>query len=186
MGNRGILHDENNQVVKAWAHKAWVSCVLSFKESHRRPFTQGTYSELFFLDEATAFAAGHRPCACCQWGRHLHFKETWLRANFAEDARSSVKMPEIDKVLHNERAIRGGGKQTFDSKLSDLPAGAMFEHDERAFLVATRGYLPWSFEGYGAPKSMDGTASVKVLTPASMVRAFVAGFIPHAHPSANG
>ncbi|MFV0679418.1 hypothetical protein [Ottowia sp.] len=187
MGNRGILHDECNRIVKPWAHKAWVTCLLSFKEIKRpRPFSQGNYSELFFLDETTAFSAGHRPCAHCQRERHLRFKEAWLRANVAEAARSSTNMPEIDNALHNERAIRGGGKQTFDATLSDLPVGAMLEYEGQAFLVATRGYLPWSFEGYGSPRNIDGGMSIKVLTPESIVRTFAIGFIPNAHSSANG
>jgi len=187
MGNRGILHDENNKIVRPWAHKAWVTCLLSFKEIKRpRPFSKGNYSELFFLDEATAFAAGHRPCAYCQRERHLLFKEAWLQANIEESARPSVRMPDIDNALHNERAIRGGGKRTFDAPLSDLPFGSMFEHEGNALLVAARGYLPWSFEGYGAPQHIDGKMSVRVLTPQSLLGAFSAGFVPNVHSSANG
>jgi hypothetical protein len=187
MGNRGILHDEFNQIVRPWAHKAWVTCLLSFKGIKRpRPFSQGNYSELFFLDEATAFSAGHRPCAYCQRERHLCFKETWLRANVEESTRPSVRMPDIDNVLHNERAIRGGGKRTFDAPLFDLPFGSMFEYEGNALLVAVRGYLPWSFEGYGAPRHIGSKTSVRVLTPESIVRAFSAGFVPNMHSSANG
>lgn len=187
MGNRGILHDENNEIVRPWAHKAWVTCLLSFKEIKRpRPFSKGNYSELFFLDEATAFAAGHRPCAYCQRERHMRFKEAWQRANVDESALPSVRAPDIDKVLHNERAIRGGGKRTFDAPLSDLPLGSMFESKGHALLVAPRGYLPWSFEGYGAPMHIDCKALVRVLTPHSVLRAFSAGFTPKVHVSANG
>lgn len=187
MGNRGILHDESSRIVRPWAHKAWVTCLLSFREiKRRRPFSKGTYSELFFLDEATAFAAGHRPCAYCQRERHQIFKIAWLQANIDDQCRTSIHMPEIDKTLHNERAIRGGGKQTFDTKLSDLPIGAIFEHDRNAFLVANRGYLPWSFERYGRPTSIDGTTPVRVLTPRSIVRTFANGFVPYVHPSADG
>lgn len=187
MGNRGILHNENNKVVRPWAHKAWVTCLLSFKELKRpRPFSKGNYSELFFLDEATAFAAGHRPCAYCQRERHLRFKEAWLRANFEEGARLSVRMRDIDKVLHDERTIRGGSKRTFDALLSDLPLGSMFEYEGNALLVAARGYLPWSFEGYGAPQHIDDKALVRVLTPQSVLRAFCVGFVPNVHVSANG
>lgn len=187
MGNRGILHDKNNHIVRPWAHKAWITCLLSYKGVKRpRPFSPGNYSELFFLDEVTAFSAGHRPCAYCQRERHRRFKEAWLSANVAHEARFSTKMPDVDRVLHAERALPDRRKRTFEAQLSDLPLGAMFESRGNAFLVATRGYLPWSFEGYGEPRSIGGTTEVRVLTPASIVRTFADGFVATAHPSANG
>jgi len=186
MGNRGILHDEANSIVRPWAHKAWVTCLLEFKNIKRpKPFSHGNYSELFFVDEATAFAAGHRPCAYCQRARHLEFKGAWVRANVSEDLRASTKMPDIDKVIHAERAVSGGGKKTYDARLVELPHGAIFQHEDVAYLVSVRGCLPWSFDGYGAPKAMDVAAIVKVLTPRSIVRAFAAGFAPIVHQSAD-
>ena len=89
------------------------------------PFSQNNYSELFFLDEVTALAAGHRPCARCQPKRYVSFKQAWLHANVAEGLPSSTRMSEIDTLLHSERAIRGGGKRTFDASLAELPLGAM-------------------------------------------------------------
>jgi hypothetical protein len=186
MGNRGILHDSENRIVRPWAHNGWVTCLLEFKGIRRAtPFSQGNYSELFFLDEATAFAAGHRPCAYCQRARHLEFKGAWVRANVSEDLRASTKMPDIDKVIHAERAISGGGKRTYDARLVELPHGAIFEHEDVAYLVSARGYLPWSFSGYGAAQNIDEAGLVKVLTPRSVVRAFVAGFTPIVHKSAS-
>jgi len=186
MGNRGILHDEGNSIVRPWAHKAWVTCLLEFKDIKRsKPFSQGNYSELFFFDEATAFAAGHRPCAYCQRARQVEFKDAWVRANVQEDLRASTKMPDIDKVLHAERAISGGGKRTYDARLVELPHGAIFEHKDVAYLVSVRGNLPWSFSGYGAAQNIDETELVKVLTPRSIVRAFAAGFTPIIHKSAS-
>jgi hypothetical protein len=185
MGNRGILHDDGNKIIKPWAHKAWVTCLLEFKGITRpKPFSQGNYSELFFLDEVTAFAAGHRPCAYCQRARHLEFKDAWVRANVPEELRASTKMPDIDKVIHAERAIFGGGKKTYDAPLVELPTGSMFEYENTAYLVATRGYLPWSFNGYGTPRHIDPRAIVKVLTPRSIVRAFAEAFMPRVHPCA--
>lgn len=185
MGNRGILHDDGNQIVRPWAHRAWVTCLLEFNGIKRaRPFSPGNYSELFFIDEATAFAAGHRPCAQCQRARHLEFKDAWVRANVADDLRAKTLMPDVDKVLHAERTVPGGGKGTFDAPLSELPRGAIFEYEEAAYLVSARGYLPWSFDGYGEPQDIDAAAVVKVLTPRSVVRAFEAGFAPLVHPSA--
>lgn len=179
MGKRGILHDDGNRIVRPWAHKAWVTCSLEFNGIKRpKPFSPGNYSELFFIDEATAFAAGHRPCAHCQRARHREFKDAWVRANVADELRASTLMPAIDRVLHTERGVPGGRKVTFDAPLVELPLGAMFEYDEAAYLVAATGYLPWSFDGYGAAKSIDRTSVVKVLTPQSIIRALVGGFTP--------
>lgn len=97
-----------------------------------------------------------------------------------------MNMPEIDKTLHSERAIRGGSKKTYDAVLSRLPVGAMFEHDHRAFLVASRGNLPWSFDGYGDPIQINDNTTVRVLTPPSIIRTFEIGFLPDLHPSAKG
>lgn len=186
MGNRGILHDSGNSIVRPWAHKAWVTCLLEFNGIKRpRPFSSGNYSELFFVDEATAFAAGHRPCAHCQRARHREFKDAWTRANVAEELRATTLMPDLDRVLHAERCVPGGRKVTFDAPLIDLPQGAMFEYEDAAYLVAAAGYLPWSFEGYGEPKAMNAAAVVKVLTPRSVVSAYLNGFKPRVHPSAD-
>jgi hypothetical protein len=185
MGNRGILHDDENKIVRPWAHKAWVTCLLEFNGIKRpKPFSAGNYSELFFIDEAAAFAAGHRPCAHCQRARHREFKDAWVRANVAEELRASTLMPAIDRVLHAERCVPGGRKVTFDAPLVELARGAMFEYEDAVYLVADAGYLPWSFDGYGVAKDIGGTAVVKVLTPQSVVRAFEEGFMPMVHSSA--
>lgn len=163
-----------------------MTSLLEFKSIKRsRLFSRGNYSELFFLDEATAFAAGHRPCAYCQRTRHMEFKDAWVRANVQQGHRASTSMPDIDKVLHAERAIRGGGKKTYGAPLAELPRGAIFEHEGLAYLVSTQGYLPWSFIGYGAPQNIGLATVVKVLTPRSIIRAFVEGFTPTVHSSAD-
>jgi hypothetical protein len=186
MGNRGILHDDGDRIVRQWAHRAWVTCLLEFKGIKRpKPFSPGNYSELFFIDEATAFAAGHRPCAHCQRTRHLEFKEAWVRANVPDQLLASTLMRDIDKVLHAERTVPGGGKGTFDAPLVELPRGAIFEYEGIAYLVSSVGYLPWSFGGYGAAKSIGAATVVKVLTPQSVVRAFANGFTPLVHTSAS-
>lgn len=186
MGNRGILHDDENRIVRSWAHKAWVTCLLEFKSTKRpKPFSPGNYSELFFIDEATAFAAGHRPCAYCQRERHLEFKKAWVGANMAEKTGAPISMSEVDQTLHAERARKGGAKMTFDAALCSLPVGVMFEHQDAAYLVSPRGFLPWSFSGYGQRAEMDAAATVRVLTPRSVVQAFAHGFEPKFHSSAN-
>jgi hypothetical protein len=132
---------------------------------------------------ATAFAAGHRPCAHCQSARYRQFKDAWIHANVAEGLRATTLMPAIDRVLHAERCVPGGRKVAFDAPLVELPRGAMFEYEDAAYLVAAAGYLPWSFEGYGEPKAMNAAAVVKVLTPRSVVNAYLNGFEPRVHPS---
>ena len=185
MGNRGILHNDRNEIIKPWAHKAWVTCLLEYKGIKRpKPFSKGSYSELFFLDEATAFAAGHRPCAYCQRARHLAFKASWVRANVPEEMRASTSIPDVDKILHSERTAPHGAKKTFDATLVELPLGTIFEHEGSTYLVAEAGYLPWSFAGYGPLRAIDHTRVVQVLTPPSTVRIFTQGFVPSVHVSA--
>lgn len=186
MGNRGILHDKDNQIIRPWAHKGWVSCLTAFKGIKRpKPFSEGNYSELFFLDEATAFAAGHRPCSYCQRNRSHEFREAWLQANVTDSTqRETMRMPDIDKVLHAERAIRGGGKVTFEAPMFELSVGTIFEHENSAYLLTSRGALPWSFDGYGVPQAINDELQVRVITPRSIVNAFRLGFLPIIHESA--
>jgi hypothetical protein len=184
MGNRGILHDSEQKIRRQWAHKGWVACTLSFGEIRRPVFAPGNYSELFFLDEATSLAAGHRPCNTCQRERHAGFRKAWLKANIAGPGDKFVPVAEIDRILHAERAIPGGGKRTFDAALRDLPRGTMFGYGDNAYLVWKRGILQWSFGGYTPATAIPPDTQVRVLTPASVVRMFAAGFEPRVHPSA--
>lgn len=183
MGNRGILHNESRQIVRPWAGKPWVTCALQFNGVRRPLFDKGTYSELFFLDEATAFAAGHRPCNYCRKARYAEFKSAWLRTNRPDSADRATPITEIDKVLHAERAIPGGGKVKFRAELCDLPNGTMFEYKDAAYLIWSGAVHRWSFDGY-TPSSMEvGPQRVEVLTPASIVRMFRNGFISSVHAS---
>jgi hypothetical protein len=185
MGNRGILHDDQKRIVRPWVHKAWVTCLLSFKDIRREEvFTPGNYSELFFLDEATAFAAGHRPCFYCQRERGLQFRAEWLAANVAAALHADCKMPAMDAQLHAERTAGRGLKQTYPEVLAALPVGTLFEHAGSAWLLAPDGCRPWSFGGYGDAAALPDTTEVAVLTPRSIVAAFRHGFTPHIHPSA--
>ena len=186
MGNRGILHNAENKIVRPWAHKSWVTCLLSYKDIKRaKPFSAGNYSELFFLDEATAFAAGHRPCSYCQRERSNLFKTAWLNANVPCTEHSNFSMPKLDAHLHEERALRGGTKITYQASLASLPKGAMFAHNGVFFLIGANGYIPWTFSGYGLAVDLNPTTMVSVLTPKSIVAAFKHGFQPQLHPSAS-
>jgi len=185
MGNRGILHDDEGRIVRPWAHKAWVVCLLSFKGMRRpRPFSPGNYSELFFLDEATALAAGHRPCTYCQRERSNAFKAAWVDANVALQQRAHFRLSALDSRLHQERVVRGGGKVTYRTAVASLPIGTMFALDGAAFLVHRAGHRPWSFGGYGAAVHLPPHTPVDVLTPKSVVAALACGFEPRIHESA--
>jgi len=181
MGNRGILHDDEQRIRRPWQHQAWICCQLSFKDRKRALFSPGSYSELFFLDEATAFAAGHRPCGECRRERYQLFKAWWTQAH---QPGSSVTSAQVDKVLHAERTLRGGGKRTYQATLSELPPGTFFEHGGIPYLVWHHGYRPWSFDGYGRAVDWPSDTQVRELTPASIVTLFRLGFVPQVHPSA--
>jgi hypothetical protein len=173
MGNRGVLHDASRNVVRQWRSRAWILCRLQFKDRRRPVFAAGRYSELFFLDEATAYAAGHRPCAECNRERFNQFKRGW-----------SMKAADIDRMLHAER-IAGGEKLTYPARLDELPDGVMVERDGVALLVRGDALLPWSFTGYGDPIPRPPKSTrLRVLTPPAMVRAIAQGLRPQIHPSA--
>lgn len=185
MGNRGILHDENRRVVSHWKLRAWITCVLQFRGRQRTPFSPRRYSELFFLDEATAFAAGHRPCAECRRARYNEFKAAWLAANPSRIDAVNPKIGEIDRILHAERVQKSGGKISYEAPYGALPPGTMIEHDAAACLVWGGGLHRWSFAGYARMPAVPSRSDrVRVLTPASVVRLFAAGFVPQVHDSA--
>ena len=168
MGNRGVLHDESKAIVAPWRVKRWITCALRFHGRHRQVFAPRRYSELFFLDEATAFAAGHRPCAECRRERYKEFRAAWGAAAGAD---------EIDAVLHAERVTPQGGKRTYQAELLELPVGTMVEVNGAPCLVRDGSLWPWSFSGYGKPVRLKNQ-NVIVLTPRSIVRAFARGFQP--------
>lgn len=184
MGNRGILHDAKDQIVRQWQHKSWVTCLLNFKGLVRKPFSPNNYSELFFLDEATALSAGHRPCGYCQRDRFQLFKDTWFKANPTTDGAVIQTIGVIDKALHEQRVASGGSKVTFTAILGELPTGAMFENDGVTYLNWHSGALPWSFKGYGRPVEIAPSTSVNVLTPISIVQVLGSGFKPEVHQTA--
>lgn len=182
MGNRGVLHDESRRIVAPWRTKRWITCVLEFRGRKREVFAPRRYSELFFLDEATSLAAGHRPCAECRRERYNAFRAAWAAAHGRDG--EPPRADEMDAGIHAERAMRGGGKKTYEAALSSLPEGAFIEHDGRPWLVRRGRVLPWSFAGYGMASILKTSATVRVLTPESLVRTIRAGFTPGIDPSA--
>ncbi|MEZ8820418.1 hypothetical protein AB4264_10535 [Vibrio sp. 10N.261.55.B8] len=178
LGNRGILHNEKKEIIRPWKHINWVLCELNFKERKRQVFSQNSYSELFFLDEATALSAGHRPCASCRRQRFDEFKQAWGAAQLSE-----LKVEEIDKVLHQDRAIRGGKKVTYNEKLENLPNGVFVELEGKPWLIWRNELHEWRPDGYRARADIYGDLNVTVLTPKCMVEIIVAGFIPQVDES---
>lgn len=182
MGNRGRLHNADKTIVRQWQLKAWITCNLSFKGIKREVFGN-SYSELFFLDEATAFAAGHRPCGTCARAKYQQFKQAWCEANHAGQ---TLTVAEWDKKLHAERLDDAQQKYHWQAPISQLPVGSMFQYQDQCLVIAPdRRLLIWQFEGYKQTLSLPDKTIVDVLTPPSIVKAFQHGYIPTLHPSAD-
>lgn len=185
-GNRGILHDEHRAVVRQHTSNAWITCELHWRNRRRPVMTGRTWTELFFLDEATALAAGHRPCAYCRRADYLAFVDAWSVGNPALAPTTGRRAPVVDAALHRERRLSDGTKRTTARRAAELPVGAMFEHHARAWLVSGDDIVvPWSFTGYGGPERLLD-AIVSVLTPASTVAALRSGYRPRFHHSVSG
>jgi hypothetical protein len=186
LGNRGVLHDAEGRIKRAWQLKRWIVCVLAFKGRKRQVMSPGHYTELFFLDEATALAAGHRPCAECRRERFNAFRMAWRSAH-AGCSGSLPSADEIDSQLHTERVGPDRSKRLFEASVDELPNGVFVQHakwGEDAFLVWHNGLLAWSAGGYTARWDCPKKAEVSVLTPASTVATIRAGYVPEIHPSA--
>jgi hypothetical protein len=189
MGNRGRLHDDARRIVRRVVpgYRAWVTCRLEFKGRRRAVMSPGRYTELFFLDEATALAAGHRPCGECRRADYRRFKALWLAANRRRIPGRDVPIAAIDRVLHRDRLGATGQPRTFSARLASLPDGVFVcVSGAREPLLLWRGTLrPWSPAGYGAPRAWPEAGDrVRVLTPRSTVAAIAAGYVPAFHASA--
>jgi len=182
MGNRGVLHTANKELKRQFKTKAWITCVLEFKARKRELMSPGLYTELFFLDEVTAFSAGHRPCAECRRPRYNEFRDAWILAN-NQERDSVIRAPQMDNVLHTER-IDGDQKVTWPHSLAGLPHGTMFQAGNKTYALCDGEVLEWNFEGYSAAIKEDLPETVDVLTPRSVVNIFMTGFRPEFHSSA--
>ena len=187
-GNRGgCMHTPDQRLHgRPWTNERWICCVLEFKGRRRKLMQPGLYTELFFLDEATAFAAGHRPCMECRRPDAKRFIEAWERGNLPPSERIR-SISEIDACAHQERVdAKTHAQLTQPARLAELPDGAMvtFEPTQSNPLLVWRGQLlPWSFGGYG--RASDATADVAtLLTPPSFVASFREGYLPSVHPTA--
>jgi hypothetical protein len=187
MGNRGILHDVEGRVKRAWQVKRWLVCVLDFRGRKRTVMMPNRYTELFFLDEATALAAGHRPCAECRHARFLAFCNAWKPAHSMDGDSPRPAADEIDSCLHAERVTTSRSKRSFTAALDGLPQGVFVTVQawgEQAYLLWGNRLLEWSPGGYRQQRPRPKGKAVRVLTPRSTVEAIRAGYAPEIHPSA--
>lgn len=174
MGNRGILHDAEGRLGPArWRHPHWIICLTAIRGRRRPLMAPGTYTELFFLDEAVALSAGHRPCAECRRAAYDAF-----RAAIGID-----RAPEIDRVLHAARVTRDRRQMRHRARAGDLPDGTFVLIDHAPCLIRGGAALPFAPAGYGAPRPRPDR-EVTVLTPVPAVAALRAGYAPVLHPSA--
>jgi len=186
MGNRGgRLHDDRKQLgPKRWVSNRWIACVLSFRGRKREVMAPGQYTELFFLDEATALSAGHRPCFECRRADAVRFTSHWIAAR-GDQGRTGGKLSadDMDHVLHVDRVRRDGSKATFPARLGELPDGTLVRWDGHPCLVFCGTLALWTPAGYREPQRFDAQVTVEVLTPRSIVEVIRAGYLPDLHES---
>ena len=181
-GNRGIIHDPATRTLlkKRWSTPAWLTCLCEFRGRRRKVMGERSWTELFFLDEATAFAAGHRPCFFCRREDAMRFQAAWETGNRVGDLRA----PDMDAVLHRERLDKGKKRlHPLPMRLDDLPDGAMVQDGAASFLIARGGAFRWSPGGYS--KTEATLKQALLLTPPSTLRAFAAGYRVVLHPTAS-
>ncbi len=183
MGNRGGCFHREDKTLKPrrWSSRQWICCVLSFKARRRRVFSPGLYTELFFLDEATALAAGHRPCFECRRADAVRFAATWAEAHALE---ASPRASDIDAVLHAERIASAPERPRDTALLGSLPDG-VFVRDGGAPSLVCRGRLfRWTHVGYEHRTELDTSRIVDIITPPAIVAVLRAGYRPHVHSTA--
>ena len=172
-GNRGCLHEDQGRIRRRWAAKRWIACRLEFRRWHRSPLMQpGKFTELFFLDEATAFAAGHRPCALCRREDYRRFGELWAQLHPGQ-----VGADAIDAQLHAERLTRPQKRAAGN--------GAFVLEEGVPWLVLGERLRRWTPAGYAEAKPMP--QRVTVITPPSLIEVLRRGWegaVPLLHPSA--
>jgi hypothetical protein len=178
MGNRGgrFHTDDQNLTSRRWASRQWICCVLEFKNRQRDVWGR-YYTELFFLDEVTAFAAGHRPCFECRR------KDAERFATLFSGKTTRASSSSMDKVLHAER-LSGKAKRIHRRKLDTLPDGAMVVLDGGSFAIRGKRLLRWTPSGYAGSKPRPRGIEVDVLTPPSTLAVLARGYAPRWHPSA--
>lgn len=183
-GNRGCLHDDLGRIRRRFPTTRWIACRLEYEGWERGRLLQpGLFTELFFLDEATAFAAGHRPCALCRREDYVRFSAIWRGLHPGQ-----VGADAMDAQLQEERIDPGTrARRLHEARLAELPDGAFVLHEEKPLLVLGRRLLGWAPAGYTAPRPRPGAAQVRLITPPSLVEVLRSGWrgvVPLFHPTA--
>jgi hypothetical protein len=183
-GNRGCLHDEHGRIRRHHATRRWIGCRLEFRGWHRGPMMQpGRFTELFFLDEATAFAAGHRPCALCRRADYVRLQHLWREMH--PDLLAGADA--IDAQLHSERLVLGSGTQRHhDASLDGLPDGAFVLREGEPLVVVGADLWRWTPAGYVDRTPQPSRAPARVITPPSLVSVLRSAWrplVPLLHPS---
>ncbi len=186
-GSRGVLVDRQGRLARYSRGRTWAICVLEYKGRRRQQWSPGRLTELFFLDEATGLAAGHRPCGECRYRDYQAFKQAW--AAWASGGRPGgndgrLGVQAIDARLHADRLIEPGIRRTYQAPLPELPDGTMVEHDGTPWLLYGGRLQAWTPGGYlDRPVEMPRTP-VTVITPRATVATLAAGYHPVVHPTA--
>lgn len=181
-GSRGCLVDAAGEMARFSSGRMWLICVLDFKGRRRVQWQPRRLTELYFLDEATGLAAGHRPCGECRNRDYREFRAAFSTA-FPDDPRGVAG---IDARLHADRLAGRGARRVLVADSGALPTGAMVRRDGACWLVRGDRLLPWSPGGYGPSVPYPGEAALEVLTPAATVAVLAGGYRPVLHPSALG
>ena len=180
-GNRGCLHDDKGRIRRRYSGRRWIACRLEFRGWRRSPLLQpGRFTELFFLDEATAFASGHRPCALCRREDYVRFGEIWRELHPGQRGADAM-----DAQLHSER-VDGGEQRRHEMRFDELPDGAFVLDSGDPHLVLGAELLRWTPSGYEARRARPDR-SATLITPPSLVHVLHAGWqgdVPLVHPSA--
>jgi len=176
-GNRGILHDDDKQIRRLFQLKAWITCTLEYKGRRREVMSPRTWTELFFLDEATAFSAGHRPCFFCRNQEAKNFKMHWIKGNPGYGFTMETSVQELDKVLHLERISKDKQKRTHEADIQLLPDSAFISLDGQPYLVKGAHLHLWTPFGYEGSIDRPGSGKAVLLTPPTIVNAFRAGYV---------
>jgi hypothetical protein len=178
MGNRGVLHDDARRIVRPWQVRRWIACRTEFRGRHRAVMQPRRWTELFFLDEATAFAVGHRPCAQCRYADYQRFRALWEATHDGP-----VNADSMDRTLQAER-LDGRRKRIHPARFEMLPDGAYVALDGIAWLVWRGELLAWSDAGYARRQRRPRSGAAETLTPPSIVALLTAGYPVSVHPSA--
>jgi hypothetical protein len=183
-GNRGCLHDDAGRIRRRYGTRRWIACQLEYRDWQRGPKLQpGLFTELFFLDEVTAFAAGHRPCALCRRADYVRLCEIWSELHPGQ-----VGADAIDLQLHGERVAADMREQLHhEAELGALPDGTFVVRAGEPWLVLGSQLLRWTPAGYRERLSRPRGGTAKVVTPVSLVAVLRAGWrpiVPLLHPSA--